>query len=362
MTFVPPKYDTKSTDFFKTLKGRVDAYFKDSRKSRTGDIRMYVKTTFMLLGYLVPYGFVLSGMVESKLVYSGLWMIMGLFMAGIGLSIMHDAIHGSYSKNKTLNLILGEVINLVGGASINWKIQHNVLHHTYTNVEDFDEDIDSPIFLRFSPNKKRRSIHKFQYIYAWFFYGLLTINWAFFADFDSLFRYRKKGLIKTSTKYSFGFHFLKTTLLRLAYFVYMIGLPIWLTDVSFTMVLLNFFLMHFVASVILSAIFQPAHVMEVANYSNAKGGEEIPRDWASHQVMNTINFAITNKPFTWFVGGLNHQVEHHLFPNICHVHYPELSKIVKETAAEFNLPYHVEPTFGSAVWNHMKMLKHLGKA
>lgn len=362
MTFVPPKYDTKSNEFFKTLKTRVDEYFKASKKSRTGDVRMYVKTIFMLVAYLTPYCFVMFGNIESSWVYSALWVLMGVFMAGIGLSIMHDAIHGSYSKNKSLNLLLGEVINLVGGASINWKIQHNVLHHTYTNIDEFDEDIDSPFFLRFSPNKKRIGIHRFQHIYAWFFYGLLTLNWAFFADFDSLVRYRKKGLIKSSTKYSFAFHFVKTTVLRIGYFVYMIGLPYWFTDVSFTTIFLNFLLMHFVASVILSAIFQPAHVMEASTYSNAKKGGQVEKDWASHQVLNTINFAINNKPFTWFVGGLNHQVEHHLFPNICHVHYPDLSKIVKKTAEEFNLPYHVEPTFGSAVWNHMKMLKHLGKA
>ena len=282
-------------------------------------------------------------------------------MAGIGLSIMHDAIHGSYSNNKVVNLIMGEVINLVGGASINWKIQHNVLHHTYTNVEEFDEDISGPFFLRFSPNAKRIGIHKFQFLYAWFFYGLLTLNWAFYADFDSLIRYKKKGLIKSSSKYSFTFHFFKTLILRLGYFVYMIVIPVWFTEASLLTVFLNFALMHFIAGFILSCIFQPAHVMECATYSDAKGGEVIPRDWASHQVMNTVNFATNNKLFTWFVGGLNHQVEHHLFPSICHTHYTQLSKIVKDTAQEFNLPYHNIPTFRGAIWTHMKMLKHLGR-
>ncbi len=362
MTFIPPKYDTKSTDFFKTLKSRVDEYFKETKKSRSGNFSMYFKTFFMVACYLTPYFFILFGDIQNNWIYSGMWVIMGFFMAGIGLSIMHDAIHGSYSKNKTLNLILGEVINLVGGASINWKIQHNVLHHTYTNIEEFDEDINSPFFLRFSPTKKRIGIHRFQHIYAWFFYGLLTLNWAFYADFDSLLRYKKMGLIKSSSKYSFAFHFFKTLLLRIGYFVYMIVLPIWLTEASVTAVILNFLLMHFVAGLLLSAIFQPAHVMEVSDFSNAKGGEQIPRDWASHQVLNTVNFATTNKPFTWFVGGLNHQVEHHLFPNICHIHYTDISKIVKKTAEEFNLPYHNEPTFRSALWNHMKMLKQLGRA
>jgi len=361
MPFSPPRYDIKSNDFFKTLKSRTDEYFRSNNIQKTGNGVMYFKTLFMITCYITPYFFILFGNFHGSWIYSMLWIIMGLFMSGIGLSIMHDAIHGSYSNNKTINLLLGEVINLVGGASINWRIQHNVLHHTYTNVEDFDEDIDAPFFLRFSPNTKRIPIHRFQYIYAWFFYGLLTFNWAFYADFDSLFRYRKKGLIRASSKYSFTFHFFKIAILRLAYFVYTIVLPIWLTDATFLIVVLNFSLMHFVAGLILSCIFQPAHVMEVSTYSKVGEGETIPTDWASHQVMNTVNFATKNKLFTWFVGGLNHQVEHHLFPSICHVHYTKLSRIVKETAAEFNLPYHNIPTFRSAIWTHMKMLKQLGR-
>lgn len=362
MTFIPPKYDNKSSDFFKTLKARTDEYFKSNNVNKQGNATMYFKTLFMISGYLVPYFFIVFGDIQNSWVYSGMWAIMGVFMSGIGLSIMHDSIHGSYSKNKTVNLLLGEVINLVGGASINWKIQHNVLHHTYTNVDDYDEDIDGPFFLRFSPNKKRIGIHKFQFIYAWFFYGLLTLNWAIYADFAALLRYKKMGLIKSSSKYSFGFHFMKTFILRVAYFVYVLVIPMVFSEVSVLTIVLNFLLMHWIAGFMLSCIFQPAHVMECATYSDVKGGEEIPRDWASHQVMNTVNFAITNKPFTWFVGGLNHQVEHHLFPNICHVHYTKLSKIVKETAAEYNLPYHAQPTFRSALWYHMKMLKQLGKA
>ncbi len=362
MNFVPPKYDNKSTEFFRALKAKTDNYFSKKGVEKQGGFGMYFKTFFMVSAYITPYFFILFGEIKNPWIYTGLWAIMGVFMAGIGLSIMHDAIHGSYSKNKIVNLILGEVINLVGGASINWKIQHNVLHHTYTNVDEFDEDIDGPFFLRFSPNTKRIGLHKFQYLYAWFFYSLLTLNWAFYADFDSLFRYKKKGLIKSSSKYPFAFHFFKTLILRLGYFAYMIVIPFLFTEVSFITIFLNFVLMHFIAGLILSCIFQPAHVMECATYFDAKRGAQIPRDWASHQVMNTVNFATKNKLFTWFVGGLNHQVEHHLFPSICHIHYTQLSKIVKETAEEFNLPYHNIPTFRSALWTHMKMLKQLGRA
>ena len=362
MSFIPPKYDFNSTDFFRTLKSRTDDYFKKNGINKQGGFGMYFKTFFMISSYLVPYFFILFGNIQSIWLYSGLSILMGVFMSGIGLSIMHDAIHGSYSKNKRVNLFLGEVINLVGGASINWKIQHNVLHHTYTNVDELDEDIDTPSFLRFSPYSKRLKIHKFQFLYAWFFYGFLTINWAIFADFSSLVRYRKRGLIKSASKHSFVFHLFKLILFRAAYFCYVIVIPIWVTDYSIVSIVLNFLLMHWVAGLILSCIFQPAHVMESSPYSSVNEEDKIPNDWASNQVRNTVNFAPNNRLFTWFVGGLNYQVEHHLFPSICHVHYRKLSKIVKATAAEFNLPYNVQPTFRSALWYHMKMLKQLGRA
>lgn len=362
MAFFPPKYNTKSPDFFKALKLRTDEYFKVNGIDKQGNFGMYFKTCFMITAYLVPYFALLFGYVESLWVYFGLSIWMGVFMAGIGFGVMHDAIHGSYSKNKRLNNIVGEVINLVGGASINWKIQHNVLHHTYTNVEEYDEDIDSPSFLRFSPNSKRRVIHRFQFLYAWFFYGFLTLNWATVSDFTSLLRYKKRGLIRSASNRSFLFHLFKIIFLRAGYFTYTIILPIWLTEYSVLNVLLNFLVMHWVAGFILSCVFQPAHVMESSPYSDAKAGDSIPNDWASHQVMNTVNFAPKNRLLTWYVGGLNYQVEHHLFPSICHIHYRKLSKIVKATAEEFNLPYHVMPTFRSALWYHMKMLKQLGRA
>lgn len=361
MNFHPPRYRNQSNDFFKTLKLRTDEYFNKNRTTRQANTSMRVKTIIMLAAYFTPYCLMLLLPTENWMIHIGLWMIMGVAMAGIGLSIMHDAIHGSYSKNKTVNTILGEVINLVGGASINWKIQHNVLHHTYTNIDGYDEDIDTPFFLRFSPNVKLRKVHKLQFLYAWFFYGLLTLNWATFKDFDSLLRYKKMGLLK-STNTTFKKELIKLLFFRTAYFSYIIVLPLLFSNGSALVTILGFLAMHWVAGFILSCIFQPAHVMETSEFSNAKNGEEVGKDWASHQVLNTVNFAPKNKLLTWYVGGLNFQIEHHLFPNICHVHYTGLSKIVEETAKEFNLPYNVKPTFRSALWSHMKMLKQLGRA
>lgn len=362
MSFTPLKYRATTPNvFFKILKGRIDEYFVTNNKARVGDYRMFIKTAVMLLAYLTPFYFLVFHKIDNIFLYLGLWLIMGVFMAGIGLSIMHDAIHGSYSKNKTFNKILGEVINFVGGASINWKIQHNVLHHTYTNIEEYDQDLDGPSVLRFSPHQKKIKIHKYQHLYAWFLYGLLTINWATYKDFDSILRYKKMGLIGGG-KNQFAIELVKIILTKILYFGFILFLPIFFGTDSVWMVIVGFFIMHVVAGLILSCIFQPAHVMESCEFATAGEDHIIKQDWAAHQILNTVNFAPKNKLLSWYVGGLNFQIEHHLFPNICHIHYKDLSKIVEATAKEFGLPYFVEPTFRSALWNHAKMLKKLGAA
>ena len=322
---------------------------------------MYIKTAVLLIAYLVPFYFVVFLDIQNTWIYLGLWSTMGVFMAGIGLSIMHDAIHGSYSKNKYFNKVLGEVINFVGAASINWKIQHNVLHHTYTNIEEYDQDLDGPSILRFSPNQKKIKLHKYQYLYAWIIYGLLTINWATYKDFNSILKYKKMGLIGGGEN-QFKIELVKIILTKILYFGFIFFLPIYFSASGIGLVISGFLLMHVIAGLILSCIFQPAHVMESCEFPTAGTDHIIKQDWAAHQLLNTVNFAPTNKLLSWFVGGLNFQIEHHLFPTICHVHYKDLSKIVEETAKEFGLPYFVQPTFRSALWCHAKMLKKLGTA
>lgn len=360
MTFTPLKYKAKiPTDFFKILKDRIDNYFIVTNKLRFADHRMYLKTLVMLFTYFIPFYFIVFENIQNTLLYLILWSIMGVFMAGIGLSIMHDAIHGSYSKHKFINKILGEVINFVGGASINWKIQHNVLHHTYTNIEEYDHDLDAPCILRFSPNQKKLKLHKYQYIYAWLIYCLLTLNWATYKDFDSILKYKKMGLIGGG-KNQFAIELTKIILTKIIYFTFILFLPLYFGSASTVIVLTGFLIMHLIAGFILSCIFQPAHVMEVCEFPTADIDNIIKEDWATHQILNTVNFAPKNKLISWFAGGLNFQIEHHLFPNICHIHYKDISKIVEQTAKEHGLPYFVCPTFRSALFRHGKMLKKLG--
>jgi len=291
----------------------------------------------------------------------GLWVLMGLGMAGIGLSIMHDANHGAYSKNPTVNRMMGYLILLVGGDDNNWKIQHNVLHHTYTNMHELDEDIDTAFFLRFSPNEKRIGVHKFQHIYAWFFYGLMTMLWSTTKDFEQLFRYKKKGLTKQLKK-PFSYLFARLLILKLAYHAFTFVIPLIFVPLPWGQILIGYLVMHFICGLILALIFQPAHVSPNTEFFNPDENQTVENTWAIHQLLTTTNFAPNSKLFSWYVGGLNYQVEHHLFPTICHVHYKKVSEIVKKTALEFNLPYNSFPTFRSAIYNHASMLKELGRA
>lgn len=347
--------------FFSTLRQRVDTYFKINEISKQGNAAMVFKTFAMFAIYLVPYFLILCCGFQSNLLLFALCIVMGFGMAGIGLSVMHDANHGSYSKNQNVNKFLSFSICLVGGLPINWQVQHNVLHHTYTNIHEHDGDLEGPSFLRFSPNMPRKKVHRFQFLYAWFFYGLMTVAWSTIKDFKQLLRYKKMDLLKTQNK-KYGKQLALLIFTKALYYIYVIVIPMLVLDASWWKILIGVFAMHFTAGLLLSLIFQSAHVVEDTSFPVTTESGSIENDWAVHQLYTTADFAQRSRLFSWYVGGLNFQVEHHLFPNICHVHYKKIAKIVEETAREFNFPYYTKPTFVSALWSHSKMLWRLGRA
>ncbi|MCO5259467.1 MAG: acyl-CoA desaturase [Crocinitomicaceae bacterium] len=349
----------RNSEFYKELKKRVNNYFKTENISKYGNTNMIIKTIFMLALYFVPLILILT-VVEQSWLALILWFVTGLGMAGVGMSIMHDANHGSYSKYPFVNKSLGFVINFVGGSDVNWRIQHNVLHHTYPNVTGVDEDIDVDGLMRFSPNQERQSFHKYQHIYAWFLYGLLTLNWYFRKDYQQLTSYHKRGLLDTQN-IKYGKALSMVIAMKIVYTFISIVLPIWIAPTPWYISIIGFFIMQFTAGFILSLIFQSAHVLPNSEFSKPDASGSIESEWAINQLMNTSNFAPKAKVLTWLLGGLNYQVEHHLFPNICHVHYKNISKIVKETAIEYNIPYYSYVTFYGAIKDHAKLLKNLGK-
>lgn len=347
--------DSKENEFAAVLKKKVNDYFTSNNISMNANIAMVIKTIAMVSIYIVPFILILT--INMNLWWGLLLaVIMGIGVAGVGMGVMHDACHGSYSKKKWVNDLLGGSLYLLGSNVLNWKIQHNVLHHTYTNLTGLDEDIDAKGPIRLSGGTPLKKYHRFQFLYAFFFYGAMTIL-KLINDFTNLYRYNKEGLVKRM-KGDVNKEFVRMSLRKAVYLTVIFGLPLWLTDFSFIQILCGFFIMHWVASMILSFIFQMAHVVEGAEQPQVKEASET--NWFVHQLKTTSDFARNNRWLSWYVGGLNFQIEHHLFQNICHIHYRKLSFIVEETALEYGIKYNLKPSFRKALSSHVKMLRHYG--
>lgn len=351
--------DKSKSDFSKVLRDRVNQYFTDKGISQHANAEMVIKSVVMFSGLFVSYGLLISGVLPG-------WAMLiccvtyGLFMAGIGFSVQHDANHGAYSSNHLVNEILGYSLNLVGGNAFTWKIQHNVLHHTYTNVYGMDEDLDAGIVVRLSPRAEYRPHHKYQHYFAFFLYGLVTLSWVLAKDFKKITRYNGGGKSAYQQKHPFK-EYVILYVTKLFHIFYAVFLPLYLLDITFLQWLGGYLLMHFVSGVILSLVFQTAHVVEGLDFPEPNEEGNIENQWAMHQLYTTADFARKNRLINFYVGGLNYQIEHHLFAKICHVHYPKISVIVQKTAEEYGIPYHEFPTFWSAIVSHYGILKRLSR-
>lgn len=313
----------------------------------------------MFLLFLGPY-FLFLFVDMAWYVQLLLVIVMGIGMAGVGMNVMHDANHGAYSTKKWINKLMGSSMYILSGNVYNWQVQHNVLHHTYTNIHGHDEDMETGGIMRFSEHTKWRRFHRFQHIYSIFLYGLLTINWALTSDFKQTNRYLKRKLSYGKMPKPFA-QWSSLFLTKILYATIWLVIPMLFFDLAWWKILIGFFIMHYTAGLILSVIFQLAHVVEDTIMPLPDESGTMKNTWAIHQLFTTVNFSTKNKVVNWFTGGLNHQVEHHIFPNISHVHYKKISDIVKSTAKEFNLPYNEYQTTRKAIIAHFKHLKEMGQ-
>ena len=345
--------------FFKTLNKRVNDYFKENNLKKTGNWKLHLKTIIMFTLLFAPF-LVIFFVPVSIWIYLLASVIIGIGMAGVGMNVMHDGNHGSYSTKNWLNKIMGGSIYILAGNVYNWQVQHNVLHHTYTNIPGHDEDLDAGRVIRFTKQAKWYSFHKFQHYYSIFLYGLLTINWCLTTDFKQMGAYLKRKLSYGNTPNP---KTLWTGLVisKIVYFSFWIVLPLIFGASSWWIILLGFFIMHYTAGLILSIVFQLAHIIDDTINPLPNESGEMENTWAIHQLFTTVNFAPKNWIVNYYTGGLNHQIEHHIFPNISHVHYDKISEIVKQTAFECSLPYFEYKTMRSAVIAHFKHLKELGQ-
>jgi linoleoyl-CoA desaturase len=348
-------FNNKDNAFYTTLKERVNTYFEQNKLDTKGNWRLYHKA-IVLFALLVGIYFTLITGTVAGWGAIGLCVILGFTMASIGFNVMHDACHGSYSHNETVNTLLGYSLNILGGNSYLWKQKHNIIHHTYTNVDGVDDDIEKSPTIRHCFTQKWVPAHRFQHLYLPLIYGITSLAWVFIMDFQKYFT--QKIATTPRWKMSSAENLLFWASKVFFVVVYMI-IPIQLLGVGNW--LAGFMAVHVSMGFTLAIVFQLAHVVENTHFVEAKEDLAIDQDWARHQVITTANFARKNVFVNWYVGGLNFQIEHHLFPKVSHVHYPAISNIVKSTCAEFDVPYNDFPSMSSAVWSHFKMMKLFGQ-
>ncbi len=344
--------------FVQEVKQGVERYFAESGRSPKADHRMVLKTVVLVGGTVGCYLAILSN-AFSPWVMLGLAALMGAGLAGIGFSVSHDALHGAYSSSPRVNRILGYSFDLIGANGYMWKITHNVIHHTYTNIEGVDEDLTSAApLLRLSPGMPWHWFNRFQHRYGFVAYGFATLNWIFIKDYQQFLKrdlgpYKDRKHPPAEWARLFGF--------KLIVYLYLILVPLLVLHVTWWQYLIGFLVMNLTAGMILGVVFQLAHVVEGPEYPAPDAQGWMENEWLIHEMETTSDFAHGNRMLSWYIGGLNYQIEHHLFPHVCSVHYPALREIVRGAAERCGVPYHYQPTLRAAIRSHYRMLRQLGR-
>ncbi|RKH34465.1 fatty acid desaturase family protein [Corallococcus sicarius] len=350
-------FGQRDASFAEDLKRRVSEYFETRNLSQRATGAMYVKALAILGFTFGTYGLLLTGWFGPWAML-GMAVMMGAGIAGIGFCVGHDGVHGSYSDNPRVNTAVGLAFDLIGANSYMWRITHNVLHHTYTNIQGMDEDLTVSPQLRLSPHSEWKPYHRAQHLYAFLAYSLTTVFWVFAKDYKYFFQ---KDLGPYKDKKHAPAEWARLIGMKAVYYAWTLVIPWMVLDVAWWQFALGLLAMHMTAGFILGIVFQLAHVVEATDYPVPDQNGNVEDAWMVHQLRTTANFARKNRVLSWYVGGLNYQIEHHLFPKVCSIHYPALSEIVQATAKEHGLPYPESETFLGAVGSHYRMLKQLGR-
>lgn len=343
--------------FFATVRSRVDDFFKSSQTSRHANSAMWIKTAFFLIGFASLYVLIILNFLPAGLMLI-LAAALGMFSAFVGFNVCHDAIHGALSDRKKVNKWFGFVFNLIGANPYVWSITHNIVHHTYTNIPGHDEDIEiAPGLIRISEDDEINWIQRYQHWYAFPLYSLASLSWVFRKDYKKFFQPKIGAHVNKHPKQEyFNLFFYKGV-----YYLFFIVMPLLILDITWWQFLIGFLTLHITEGLTMGLVFQLAHVVEGTTFPEPDAHGNMEEAWAEHQMRTTANFATNNRIAAFFLGGLNRQIEHHLFPKVCHIHYAGISVIVKQTAAEFNLPYIENKTFFSALSSHFQTLRRFGQ-
>jgi linoleoyl-CoA desaturase len=338
------------------LRRRVDEYFRRTGRRQRDCPQMYVKTSIILTAFVGLY-LLLVFVVSTWWLALPLAVLLGLSMSSIGFNIEHDGGHRSYSDSAWVNRLMAMTMDLIGASSYVWHWKHVVVHHTYVNITGHDVDIDLGFLGRLTPHQKRFGFHRWQHVYLWPLYGLNIIKWHLFDDFRDVIlgRIGAQRMPRPKRWELVSFIAAKVLFLAMAFAAPLLLHRAWV-------VLLFYVATVSVAGVVVSVVFQLAHCVEEAEFPLPReNSATVENSWAIHQVETTVDFARRNLVESWLLGGLNFQIEHHLFPRICHVNYPAISQLVEQTCREFGVKYRAHLSFRAGLASHFRWLRRMGQ-
>jgi linoleoyl-CoA desaturase len=337
------------------LRRRVDAFFRATGRRPRDCWQMYVKTGILVAACVASYLLLMLG-ARTWWQALPLAMLLGLAAAGIGFNVQHDGGHQAYSRHPWINTLMAMTLDLIGGSSYVWHCKHAILHHTYVNITNHDADINLGVLARLTPSQKRLWFHRWQHVYLWPLYGLLAIKWHLLSDFRNVIIGRIGGRrFPRPTGWHLAIFLVgKASFLIMAFGIPALFHPVWV-------VLSYYVIAALVLGITMSVVFQLAHCVEQAEFPLPRPDTgRIEHAWAIHQVETTVNFAGRSRVAAWLLGGLNFQIEHHLFPRICHINYPAMSKVVEETCREFGVRYREHPSVRAGLASHVRWLQRMG--
>jgi len=355
------KFQSPQQNFMSQLRKRVNNYFSQNEISQYGNFSLYFKGIILMLALVSLYFLPLIFTNLSAPLVLFIYFIQGIIFALVGFNIMHDGSHKSFSDKKSINTIMAHTLNFLGGSALFWHQKHVMNHHTYTNIEGFDDDIDIKPFIRLNDHQEYKWYHRFQSYYALVLYSMTYIFWIYYRDFKKYFT-RMVAENTPMAELSFSDHaiFWTTKVVHITIFLIIPSIII-----GPILAIGGYIILSLICGLTLAIVFQLAHIVEGTIFSAPAPDAshvQIESEWSIYQINTTVNFATNDKILTWLLGGLNYQMVHHLFPKVSHVHYPALHQIIQETCHEFDVEYVQFDSFWTAFASHLRHLNEMGKA
>ncbi|MFB6351421.1 MAG: fatty acid desaturase [Bradymonadaceae bacterium] len=350
-------YADDDSGFHRELHRRVDAYFEENDLTRKATWPFILNAVFVLAVMFGSYGMIVSGQFGGWTLF-GLQLLNGLFMFIGTLTIAHDATHNAFSEKEWVNKALSYVFDLCGINSYIWDFNHMRSHHAGPNVPEYDAAIDCFGVFRLHPKGEWNPIQRYQHWYILLIYGVSTLFKWFYLDYYTLTRKQVGGV-------EIEDHDPKETVILFAskafLYLYAIVIPLMVVPVPWYQYMAGFLAYHFMGGMIIAFVFQVTHLSERTEFIEPDEDGQLPDSFAVHTFKVTADYSTDSPLARWIGGGLNMHVAHHLFPDICQVHLPDITDICRETAEEYGVPYKAYPSALSAFGSHLRLLKKLGE-